>query len=33
MDEDIDVAKERERVSSGGASGDVLTLDGLTKVR
>lgn len=30
--EDVDVAKERQRVLSGGADGDVMKLENLTKV-
>ena len=29
---DVDVARERERVMSGGAASDVMRLEGLTKV-
>ena len=32
-DEDVDVAKERRRVMSGGAEDDVLKIKELTKVR
>ena len=31
-DEDIDVAAERDRVTSGGADDDLLRLENLTKV-
>ena len=30
---DVDVARERERVMSGGAKDDMMRLEGLTKVR
>ena len=32
MEEDIDVARERQRIVSGATAGDVLTIEELTKV-
>lgn len=32
-DEDVDVAKERERIHKGGSSGDILQVKDLSKVR
>ena len=32
IDEDVDVARERQRIMNGRATDDVLTIEGLTKV-